>query len=225
MLRLIYFPVPGRAEASRVALALSGLDWEDIEVNGVRFEIMKNNGELPWDMLPVLQTPKGTIAESSAILRFAGHSAGLIPKDPYQSAKADEFIDGMGPLARALDSTFGISDLDERIHRRKDLFNPQGDGSKNLALLERKISRSETGWAAGTDDMSIADLKLFTELFSLFSGNYDGIDASVICDYPYLLKYHEKIASEPRILAHYANVKPDDIRWTFTPGAFTGNDD
>ena len=219
MLRLIYFPVPGRAEACRVALAFSDLEWEDVEVTGVRFEIMKNDGELPWDMLPILQTPKGTIAESSAILRFVGHDVGLVPRDRFQSAKVDEFIDGMGPLATALNTTFGISDDEERIRLRKELFS-NGAGAKNLALLERKISQSKTGWAADTDDMSIADLKLFTELFALFSGNYDGIEASVICDYPQLLKYHEKVANEPRIRAHYAAVSPDDIRWTFLPGAF-----
>jgi glutathione S-transferase len=220
MLQLVYFPVPGRAEASRVALALSGLEWEDVEVDGARFEIMKNNGELPWGMLPVLQTPDGTIAESTAILRFVGHKAGLIPTDQYQCAKADEFIDGMEPLGRVLDSTFGISDIDERIQRRKALFEPQGVGTKNLLLLEQKIAQSETGWAASTGDMSIADLKLFTELFGLFSGNYDGIEADVISDYPRLLEYHEKVSTDVRIRAHYANVKPDDIRWTFLPGAF-----
>ena len=220
MLRLVYFPVPGRAEACRVALAFSGLEWEDVEVTGVRFEIMKNDGELPWDMLPILQTPEGTIAESSAILRFVGQDVGLVPEDRFQSAKVDEFIDGMGPLATALNTTFGISDEDKRIRLRKELFSPQGAGTKNLALLQRKVSQSDTGWAAGTDEMTIADLKLFTELFALFSGNYDGIEASVISDYPQLLKYHEKVANEPRIKAHYATVSPDDIRWTFLPGAF-----
>ena len=69
MNRLIYFPVPGRAEASRIALALSGIEWEDVEVNDIEYNKMKESGELPWDMLPILQTPQGTIAESSAILR------------------------------------------------------------------------------------------------------------------------------------------------------------
>ena len=224
MLRLVYFPVPGRAEACRVALAFSGKEWENVEVTGVRFEIMKNNGELPWDMLPILQTPEGTIAESSAILRFVGLDAGLIPKDRFQSAKVDEFIDGMEPLATALNTTFGISDVNERIRLRKELFSPQGAGTKNLALLERKITQSKTGWAAGTDEMSIADLKLFTELFALFSGNYDGIEASVISDYPQLLKYHGKVANEPRIQAHYGDVEDGDIRWTFVPGAFESGD-
>jgi hypothetical protein len=147
-----------------------------------------------------------------------------VPKDAYQSAKVDEFIDAMNPFYKALDSTFGISDLDERIKRRMALFEPQGAGTKNLLLLERKIAESETGWAAGTDDMSIADLKLFTELFGLFSGNYDGIEAAVISDYPQLLEYHEKVATDTRIQAHYANVKPDDIRWTYVPGAFENLD-
>ena len=75
MLRLVYFGVPGRAEASRVALSLSGFEWEDVEVNGVEFNKMKTEGKLPLGMLPVLQTPKGTIAESSAILRYAGRIA------------------------------------------------------------------------------------------------------------------------------------------------------
>ena len=90
MNRLVYFPEPGRAEAIRVALTLSKLEWEDIEVDGAVYTEMKNNGELPWEMLPVLQTANGTLAESSAILRFVGKSAGLVPENSYQAAKADE---------------------------------------------------------------------------------------------------------------------------------------
>jgi len=220
MLRLVYFGVPGRAEASRVALALSELEWENVEVNGVRFEIMKNNGDLPWDMLPVLQTPEGTIAESSAILRFAGKAAGLVPSEPYQAAKVDEFIDGMLPFGGLLDDTYRISDVEERIQIRKKLFSPDGQGTRSLAMLDRKISESTTGWAAGTDEMSIADLKLFVELFGLFSGNYDGLDSSMISGYTNLLNYHQKVANEPRIMGHYAGIDPDGIRWTYLPNAF-----
>lgn len=220
MNRLLYFPVPGRGEASRVALSLSELEWEDVEVNGEVFNQMRTDGELPWDMLPVLQTPNGTLAESSAILRYAGGFAGLIPADSYQAAKADEFMDGMGPLARALDTTFGISDFDERVAKRKAIFEVGGQGAKNLQFLEDKVAKSNSGWAADTKEMSIADLKLFTELFALFSGNYDGIEKSVITRYPNLLKYHTKVANEPRIANHYSGITENDIRWTFLPGAF-----
>ena len=223
MLRLIYFSTPGRAEAIRVALSLSGEQWEDVTVDGIKYRSMKDNGDLPWGMLPVLQTPNGTIAESTAILRFVGRMSGFVPDEQFQRAKADEFIDGMEPLSKALDSTFGISDDDERIRLRKEVFGPDGNGTKNLLLLERKISESKTGWAAGTDDMSIADLKLFTGLFGLFSGNYDGIDAAVISNYPRLIEYHDKIANDPRIKQYYAGTNSEDIRWTFLPGAFNQN--
>ena len=79
-MRLMYFAVPGRAEASRLALALSGMEWEDVEIDGNTFQKMRQNGLLPWDMLPVLETDQGMLAESSAILRFAGEKAGLLPK-------------------------------------------------------------------------------------------------------------------------------------------------
>ena len=220
MNRLVYFPVPGRAEASRIALAFSNMGWEDVEVTGDTFDSMRSNGELPWNMLPVLQTPQGTIAESSAILRYAGKAAGLIPDDPYQAAKADEFIDGMGPLARALDTTFGLPDQDERIRLRRELFSPGGKCAEHLQVYDDKLGASKSGWAADTDDLSIADLKLFTELFALFSGNYDGIEKSMIQGYSNLLSYHNKVANDPRIKQHYSDVSTTDMRWTFLPGAF-----
>ncbi len=220
MYKLVYFGVPGRGEASRVAMAFSGLEWEDVEVDGNTFDKMRTNGKLPWNMLPVLQTPNGTIAESSAILRFAGKHSGLVTSDTFQEAKVDEFIDGMGPLARALDTTFGISDYDERIALRKALFEDGGAGKSSLEIYEKKLGESKSGWAADTENMSIADLKLFTELFALFSGNYDGIEASVIRNYPNLLKYHSKVSNDKRIRDHYSDVTTEDIRWTFLPGAF-----
>ena len=220
MNRLVYFAVPGRAEACRIALSLSGIEWEDVEVNGVEFNKMKTEGKLPWGMLPVLQTPNGTIAESSAILRYVGRIAGLIPEDPFQAAKADEFIDGMGPIARAMDTTFGIQDDEERIRLRKQLFEPDGAATKALKLYDKKLGDSKSGWAADTDEMSIADLKLFTEMFAFFSGNYDGIEKSMIMGYDNLLNYHNKVANESRIKSHYEGVSSDDIRWTFLPGAF-----
>ena len=70
--------------------------------------------------------------------------------------------------------------------------------------------------------MSIADLKLFTGLFGLFSGNYDGIEASVVSEYPGLIAYHGMMATDSRILSYYADVGVGDIRWTFLPGAFEG---
>ena len=112
----------------------------------------------------------------------------------------------MGPIARAMDTTFGIEDAEERIRLRKSLFEPNGAATKAMKTYEAKLAQSPHGWAAGTEKMSIADLKLFTELFAFFSGNYDGIEPSMLEGYEILLAYHHQMATEPRIRHHYRGI-------------------
>ena len=210
----------GRAEASRVVLSLANLDWNDNEIDGEEYGRMKHNGELPWGMVPILRTADGVLAESAAILRYIGDMAGLTPTDAFLAAKVDEFIDGVEPFSQVLRGTFAIEDVDERTRLRQAVFKEDGEGTKNLKLLEEKIAESTTGWVASTSDMNIADLKVFTDLFGLFSGNFDGVDKATLADYPGLLQYHDKVANEPRIKAHYANLPEGSLRWTYQPGAF-----
>lgn len=219
--QLFYWPIPGRAEAARVALSLAKLDWEDVPLTVELYASMKEQGELPWGMVPLLKTPDGGLAESVAILRFLGHQCGLVPEHAFMAAKVDEFMDGIGPYFSILDGTFGIDDVNERTKAREALFLPDGKGTKGLEMLEQKITASSTVWIAGTTEMSIADLMVFTYAFGLFSGNFDGVHASVLSDYPVLLAYHDAMANEPRIQAHYADLPDGSLRWTYQPNAFT----
>ncbi len=219
--QLFYWPIPGRAEASRVALSLANLDWEDVALNGELFASMKRNGDLPWGMVPLLKTPEGGLAESVAILRYLGHRCNLIPENAFMAAKVDEFIDGISPHFSMLEGTFGIDDVVERTKAREALFLPDAKGTKGLKLLEKKIQESSTSWIAGTEGMSIADLMVFTYAFGLFSGNFDGVNASVLADYPVLLAYHDVVANDPRIQAHYAEIPEGSLCWTYQPSAFS----
>ena len=219
--QLFYWPIPGRAEAARVALSLANLDWEDVLLDSELYASMKNNGELPWGMVPLLKTPEGGLAESIAILRYVGHMCNLTPESAFMAAKVDEFIDGISPHFSILEGTFGIDDINERTKAREALFLPDAKGTKGLKLLEKKIQESPTSWIAGTKEMSIADLMVFTYTFGLFSGNFDGVYASVLSDYQVLLEYHDVMANEPRIKAHYAELSAGSLCWTYQPGAFT----
>ena len=218
--QLYYFPIPGRAEGVRVVLSLANLKWKDNKINGEKFAQMKNEGGLPWGMVPILQTPDGTLAESTAILRYIGGMAGLTPSDPFQAAKVDEFLDAMEPFSRVLGGTFSIEDVEERANARRAVFDADGDGTKNLELIQTKIAESTTGWVANTREMSIADIRAFCGIFGLFSGNYDGLDKTILADYPGLLEFHDKVANEPRMVAHYAEPLSDALQWTYQPGAF-----
>jgi glutathione S-transferase len=182
---------------------------------------MKEEGVLPWGMVPFLNTPEGGLAESVAILRYLGHQCDLIPDNAFMAAKVDEFIDGISPHFSMLEGTFGIEDVEERTKAREALFLPEAKGTKGLQLLEKKIQESSTPWIAGTESMSIADLMVFTYAFGLFSGNFDGVHASVLSNHPVLLTYHDLVANEPRIEAHYAELPEGSLRWTYQPGAFS----
>ena len=219
--QLYYFAIPGRAESSRVALSFANLDWNDNRINGEEYRRMKKNGDLPWGLVPILQTPEGVLAESSAILRYIGKMAGLIPKDAFQIAKVDEFIDGYEPFSQILSGSFSIEDVEERTRVRELLFEEDGKGTKGLKVVEKKIAESTTGWVASTPEMNIADIRVFTSLFGLFSGNFDGVYKENLANYPSLLEYHDKVANEPRIKAHYADISERPLCWTYQPGAFS----
>ena len=101
------------------------------------------------------------------------------------------------------------------------MFGADGKGTKGLKAVEKKLAESTTGWAASTSKMNIADIRVFTSLFGLFSGNFDGVHKENLANYPGLLKYHEKIANEPRIKEHYADISERPLCWTYQPGAFS----
>jgi hypothetical protein len=146
--------------------------------------------------------------------------AGLTPKDSFHAAKVDEFIDGYEPFSQILNGSFSIEDVEERTRAREALFEEDGEGTKGLKTIEGKIAESTTGWVASSPEMNIADLRVFTSLFGLFSGNFDGVHKETLAGYPGLLEYHDRVANEPRIKAHYADISEGSLCWTYQPGAF-----
>ena len=218
MHELIYFDSPGYAEPTRFCLEISELPWKNTTVDWDGYQALKESGELPWGYLPVLKTPQGTIAESNALMRYAAAVAGLEPEDLYVRGKVDEIIELIQGWRTDFTPTFRIQDLDERIAARKALFVEGRKLDLGLKDLESLFNDSTTGWLADTEDMTLADVKAFLNIFMMFSGQFDGIDASMAQAYPSLLKYHDKVANDPRVKAYYD--REDEYRWVFKPGAF-----
>ncbi|RJU81642.1 MAG: hypothetical protein DWC09_03650 [Candidatus Poseidoniales archaeon] len=218
MHELIYFNSPGFAEPTRFCLEISELPWKNTIVDWAGYQALKESGELPWGFLPVLKTPQGTIAESNALMRYAAAVAGLEPEDLFVRAKVDEIIELIQGWRTDFTPTFRIEDLDERIAARKALFVEGTKLDLGLKDLESLFNTSSTGWLADTEDMTLADVKAFLNIFMMFSGQFDGIDVAMAQAYPTLLKYHDKVANDPRVKAYYD--REDEYRWVFKPGAF-----
>jgi hypothetical protein len=220
MHEIIYFSSPGRAESSRLCLELSGISWKNTIVSWEEYMELKQQDELPWGLLPIIRTSQGTVAESAALLRYTGALAGLEPEDLFLRAKVDETLDLMRGGWGVFTPTFSIDKIEEKISARQKLFEEGEPMDMAMKQLSKMCSESKLGWIAGTQSMSIADVKAFTDTFMLFSGQFDGLDPSIIRKYPELLIFHEKISNIPEIKLYYSDIEDRKEHWVFQPGAF-----
>ena len=218
MHELIYFESPGYAEPTRLCLELSQVSWKNTTVDWDGFQALKDSGELPHGHLPILKTPQGTLAESNALMRYAAALAGLEPEDLFLRGKVDEILELIQGWRASFTPTFYIEDLDEKIAARKALFEEGAKIDLGLKNLESLVEASSTGWIADTEDMTLADVKAFLNTFMMFSGQFDGIEASMLKSYPSLMKYHDHVANDARVKAYYD--REDELRWVYKPGAF-----
>ena len=66
-LRLIYPDIPfWRAETSRLALFIGGIEFEDLRPSREEIAKMKTDGTFPFGQFPVLQVDGKTIAQTGA---------------------------------------------------------------------------------------------------------------------------------------------------------------
>ncbi|CAM9851402.1 unnamed protein product [Ectocarpus sp. 13 AM-2016] len=85
---LHYFGLPGRGEATRVALAYAGKDFVDNTMGFPEYGACKWAGK----GLPVLEMDDAEYFQSTALLRYAGKMGGLYPDDALAALKVDEIV-------------------------------------------------------------------------------------------------------------------------------------
>ena len=112
--KVIYFPVHGRAEATRIALAHSKADWSDERLAGEEFGPRKAAGEFPNGQLPVLVHNGKYYNESLAMLRFVGRKFGSYPAEAEAAWEVDQVVDWANDFIGKLYPIFMIAkDLSE----------------------------------------------------------------------------------------------------------------
>ena len=108
----------GRAEPIRNAFKIGKIAFDDKRITFQEFGA--NKATYNWGSVPVLKiNDKVTIAQSNAILRYAGGQAGLIPKDPIDAARVDEFLGVGEDLTQLLSASFSIKDEDAKKAARE----------------------------------------------------------------------------------------------------------
>ncbi|KAI3382648.1 hypothetical protein SNEBB_005391 [Seison nebaliae] len=107
---LHYFNARGPAEFIRYMFAYAKVPYEDKRYEPQEWPKVKPT--MPFGTVPVLFIDsKRTLGQSRAIGRFLAHEFGLLPKNAFESAKCDEFVDQMSDAH---------SDVAQLYHNRED---------------------------------------------------------------------------------------------------------
>ena len=196
-LRLHYFPFPGRAGAIRDTLQIGRIAFEDVHVTFEKFQEQKAAGEFPFGAVPVLDvetaTTKHRVAQSNAILRFAGRLAGLYPdEDALLALKVDEVLDVGEDIQVLLGPSLHEQDIEKKMAMRKILA--EVDLPRWIGCIEQLlIANGSTGFLVG-DSLTVADLKLYWVCDFLSNGSLDGIPTTLFDDFPNVLAWFKNIS-------------------------------
>lgn len=180
-MKLIYFDIPGKAEAIRLCAAVGKVAMDDVRITRDEFTAMKESKQLPFGQVPSLEVDGQILAQSSAILRYIGTLGGLHPSnDPLAAAQIDSLVSEEEDMFCGLSVSrygprFGFDMTDEYRAEVRAKLNSEVL-PKHLSFLETKLTASKTGWLAGTEKPSIADFVFVPRLQWLVSGANDGID-------------------------------------------------
>ena len=199
-IKLSYFDFDGgRGEATRIALSIAGLDWEDDRVTFPEFAGMREG--TPLNAVPTLEIDGDVYTQSNAMNRFFGKQAGLYPADPWQAFLCDEIMEALEDVSHATVRTFGLEGEELRNARQKlvdEVF------TRYLKFLDKRLTAAGGSYFVN-GQLSMADLKAFVWIRSVRSGVLDHVPADLVDSVaPNLVKHLQRILAEPGVAAYYA---------------------
>ena len=199
-LRLIYPDLPfWRAETSRLALFIGGIEFEDVRPSREEIPKMRTDGTFPFGQFPVLQVDGKTIAQTGAIARFCGKLSGLYPSDDnYAAAKVDEVIDLCTDITIQMRPSIRETDPKLRTEMRKELS--ETILPRWLGFLEKLLEDNrDTGFFVGSS-ISVADLAVWRLCAWISGGIIDGISTNLLEGFPLLSVHQSEISNLPKVM-------------------------
>ena len=199
-LTIIYPNVPfWRAEMSRIALFIGGIEFEDLRPSREEIAKMRTEGIFPFGQFPVLQVDGKTIAQTGAIARFCGKLSGLYPtKNDFYAAKVDEVIDLATDITAKIRPSLIEKDTKKRMEMRRELAETVLPNW--LCFLETLLDdNGKTGYFVG-DSLTVADLAAWRLCGWISGGVIDGIPETILDPFPLLNAHQNHISNLPKVV-------------------------
>lgn len=201
LLKLTYFPAPGRAEPIRIALRLGGLTFTDERLPFPEYAAAKSSGRFPLGFVPMLEIDGTSIHQTAAILRWAARvgDTSLYPTDPWPALLVDSVLDTFNDtLSHALTPSLFERDPAKKLALRAAF----AAGPMKLAYdyVESLLATSGGPFVAG-DTLSIADLVVAQQVLQIRSGTLDGLTAELLAQWPRIVALADAYVAHPKIAA------------------------
>ncbi len=199
--KLIYFPIEGRAEFTRLLFRYANVEFEDFTFPRESWPALKQDPKIKFGQVPVLEINGKSVAQSSAINRYLSQKFGFLPTDPEAALPIEELYAFItSDLADKHSAANVIKDPEAQEEYRKDFF--ENLLPKKLAYLERILEGNTTGFLVG-DKITLADLALvdFAQKV-LYSKTFGDRARPALEKVPNLTGYLQKRFEDPKYKAY-----------------------
>jgi glutathione S-transferase len=221
-IKLTYFDMEGAAECIRLALVLTGTEFEDERIQGSQWKDMKP--KTPYGGLPIMTVDDGPMrTESKAMLRWVGATFSNEELSLYPSEKLYEVEEAVGLVEDLSRSWYTPLLLGMRPH----LFGYPEDHSKTeegkemtasmrkkwiaeefpkfLGYLEAKIASAGGKWLVKGENPTIADCLLVPLLRQYTRGHIDHVDTKCLENNPNMVAYVKRFCALPKVQGRYTS--------------------
>jgi len=186
--------VSGNSYKPRLLLALLEIPFRIVEMNTYDGSTRKPDylAKNPIGRTPLIEFEDGRyLAESNAILLHFAEGTKYLPADPYDRAKAYEWLFfEQYEHEPAIAVRRSITTAPERAHLKtpERLAQALEKGNAALGVMEKRLSRAD--WLAG-DAHSIADISLYAYTHCAGEGGYD------LAAFPGVSAWLGRVAEQP----------------------------
>lgn len=218
-IKLTYFDIEGRAECVRLALVLSGTDFDDDRVSFSDWPAMKPT--TPYGKLPLMSIDGGSArSQSGAMLRWVGSTCS---ETLYPTCSLFEIEEAIGLIGDMQDSwapnlfigmrpqNFGYPEGYTKTEEGQDLVKKlrttwvDNELPKWLGYLEDMLEKNGGVWLASKGAPTIADCLAIPFLRGFSRGFMDYVPADSLEKNPKIVDYIQRFVSLPEIRGRYSD--------------------
>jgi len=203
-LKIYYSNTPfWRAEVLRISLFIGDISFDDVRISREEFrEViltgkLRNEIEIPFNQLPVLEINGEIIGQTGAIARYCGKLSKLYPEDDFLACKVDQIIDATSDITGLISPT--VKEKDDNIKKKMRERLATKLLPRWFNYLEKILEKNENSLWFVDNKMSIADIAMWRLLGWLKSGILDGIPKNICDKYHKLNNVHKQVHQHPKI--------------------------